>query len=109
VVDANALVSMLEVVTALLLAGLKPDLNGLCIPQSWLFVLAQRMSWPQTALLLAGLKPDLNGLGIPQLFGLAQRMLWPQTRHLHFTEQLLTPLIKLSHEINSGCRRFLFK
>jgi hypothetical protein len=46
--DVNVLVSMLEVVTALLLAGLKPDLNDLYIPQSWLFVLGQRHTWPRT-------------------------------------------------------------
>jgi len=46
--DVNLLISMLEVVTALLLAGLKPDLNDLYIPQSWLFVLGQRHTWPRT-------------------------------------------------------------
>lgn len=69
--DANILISMLEVVTALLVAGLKPDLDGLYIPQSWLFVLGQRQRWPRT-------------------------------RTLHFTNNLLIPLMRLSHGINDG-------
>jgi hypothetical protein len=45
-VDAHSLILILEIVTAVLVVGLKPDLHGLVIPRSWLFTLAQRHAWP---------------------------------------------------------------
>jgi hypothetical protein len=41
---------MIEIVTALLLAGLRRGLHGLVLPQSWLFTLGQRRIWPTTNL-----------------------------------------------------------
>lgn len=46
--DAHAFVSILEVITTLLIIGLKRELHGLIIPQAWLFTLALRPKWPET-------------------------------------------------------------
>ena len=44
--NANDLVSLVEVLCALMIGGMKPTAHDLIIPESWLFVLAQRMQWP---------------------------------------------------------------
>ena len=46
--DVHALICVLEMVTIRLLACLKPDLHGLVIPSSWVFVLSQHGRWPST-------------------------------------------------------------
>lgn len=40
--DIHALIVLLEFVTALAVVGCKPDLHGLLIPSSWLFMLGQQ-------------------------------------------------------------------
>jgi len=44
--DVHALICVFEMVTTRLLACLKPDLHGLVIPSSWVFVLSQHERWP---------------------------------------------------------------
>lgn len=45
-VDVHSLVCVLELVTAVVLAGMNPSLHAVVIPKSWLFVLGQRGTWP---------------------------------------------------------------
>jgi hypothetical protein len=40
--DVHSLILLLEFITALAVVGLKPDLHGLLIPSSWLFMLGQQ-------------------------------------------------------------------
>ncbi|KAG8790264.1 hypothetical protein FRC16_000978, partial [Serendipita sp. 398] len=45
--DAHMLICVLEITTACLLAGIRPELCGLILPKSWLFTLGQRRSYPE--------------------------------------------------------------
>ncbi|PVG01897.1 hypothetical protein CPB86DRAFT_698462 [Serendipita vermifera] len=101
-VDAFGLILILEEVTILLLGGLKPTLNTLIIPNSWLFRLKQRRTWADVGV-LAYISHLLNPLlkllagidsGSPhlQLEGKAMRETSPATRS-SLMERILRCLI----------------
>lgn len=66
-IDVHALITLLEIVTALAVVGSKPHLHGLLIPSSWLFMLGQQFRhfsrdiWAYASFLINPLK-DLASL-----------------------------------------------